>query len=154
VPGDAAAGSGRSAIRSSRGRLAEPARPAVTAVDEASLAEALSAAAGAGFDLASEPPLRVHVFAPRGRQGEAILEIVGFDERESARRGGPLREHEGILPCPAFPLDRLHEPDHRVRNPKSAVLFAIKAGAVEQPPVYFLCCGFTDRTLSHSAPLS
>ena len=44
---------------------AEVARPrvAVTAVSEGSLAGALSAAAGAGFDLASEPPLRVHVFA-------------------------------------------------------------------------------------------
>jgi acyl carrier protein len=44
---------------------ADAARPrlAVTAVDEASLAGALSAAAGAGFDLAREPPLRVHVFA-------------------------------------------------------------------------------------------
>ena len=41
--------------------LKNKARP--TAVDEASLAGALSAAAGAGFDLASEPPLRVHVFA-------------------------------------------------------------------------------------------
>ena len=55
MPGDAAAGSGRSAIRSSRGRLAEPARLAVTAVDEASLAEALSAAAGAGFYLTCVP---------------------------------------------------------------------------------------------------
>ena len=44
---------------------AAAARPglSVTAVSEGSLAGALSAAAGAGFDLASEPPLRVHVFA-------------------------------------------------------------------------------------------
>ena len=38
-------------------------RLAVTAVSEGSLAGALSAAAGAGFDLAREPPLRVHLFA-------------------------------------------------------------------------------------------
>src|SRR3954471_18267841 len=44
---------------------AAAARPglSVTAVSEGSLAGALSAAAGSGFDLASEPPLRVHVFA-------------------------------------------------------------------------------------------
>ena len=38
-------------------------RLAVTAVDETSLAGALSAAARTGFDLAREPPLRVHLFA-------------------------------------------------------------------------------------------
>src|ERR1700754_1552603 len=44
---------------------AAAARPglAVTAVSEGSLAQALSAAAGAGFDLARDAPLRVHVFA-------------------------------------------------------------------------------------------
>ena len=35
----------------------------VTAVSEAALAGALSAAAGTGFDLAREPPLRAHLFA-------------------------------------------------------------------------------------------
>ena len=38
-------------------------RLSVTAVDEASLAGALSGAARTGFDLAREPPLRVHLFA-------------------------------------------------------------------------------------------
>ena len=38
-------------------------RLAVTAVDETSLAGALSAAARTGFDLAREPPLRAHLFA-------------------------------------------------------------------------------------------
>jgi hypothetical protein len=38
-------------------------RLAVTAVDETSLAGALSGAARTGFDLAREPPLRVHLFA-------------------------------------------------------------------------------------------
>ena len=56
---------------------ADAARPrvAVTAVDEASLAGALSAAAGAGFDLASEPPLRVHVFA-LGESEHVILLLL------------------------------------------------------------------------------
>ena len=38
-------------------------RLSVTAVDEAGLAGALAAAARTGFDLAREPPLRVHLFA-------------------------------------------------------------------------------------------
>ena len=38
-------------------------RLSVTAVEEASLAGALSGAARTGFDLAREPPLRVHLFA-------------------------------------------------------------------------------------------
>ena len=44
---------------------ASAARPrlAVSAVSEAALAGALTAAARGGFDLASEPPLRVHLFA-------------------------------------------------------------------------------------------
>ena len=56
---------------------ADAARPrlAVTAVSEASLAGALSAAAGAGFDLASEPPLRVHVFA-LGESEHVILLLL------------------------------------------------------------------------------
>ena len=56
---------------------ADAARPrvAVTAVDEGSLAGALSAAAGAGFDLASEPPLRVHVFA-LGESEHVILLLL------------------------------------------------------------------------------
>jgi Condensation domain len=71
---------------------AQAARPrvAVTAVSEASLAGVLSAAAGAGFDLASEPPLRVHVFA----LGKSELHASRFrrwgaprrPERLSARR--------------------------------------------------------------------
>jgi hypothetical protein len=58
-------------------------------------------------------------------------------------------DHYGILPCPARPLIRFHELDHRTGNPESAMLFAIKAGAIEQPPVYFLCRRFADRALSH-----
>ena len=56
---------------------ADAARPrvAVTAVSEGSLAGALSAAAGAGFDLASEPPLRVHVFA-LGESEHVILLLL------------------------------------------------------------------------------
>ncbi len=42
---------------------AAPPRMAVTAVTEAALPEALAAAARQGFDLASEPPLRVQLFA-------------------------------------------------------------------------------------------
>src|SRR5258708_11133744 len=63
----------------------------------------------------------------------------------------PLGDHQGILPCPARPLIRFHELDHRPRNPKPAVPSAIEADPVEEPPVNFLCRGFADRALSHSA---
>ena len=43
------------------------------------------------------------------------------------------------------------ELDHRPRNPKPAVPSAIEADPVEEPPVNFLCRGFADRALSHSA---
>jgi len=50
-------------------------RLAVTAVDEAALAGALSAAARTGFDLAREPPLRVHLFA-LGESEHVILLLL------------------------------------------------------------------------------
>jgi len=50
-------------------------RLAVTAVDEASLAGSLSAAARTGFDLAREPPLRVHLFA-LGESEHVILLLL------------------------------------------------------------------------------
>src|SRR3977135_3515437 len=58
---------------------------------------------------------------------------------------------QGTLPCLARPLIRFHELDHRPRNPKPAVPSAVEADPVEKPPVYFLCRGFADRALSHSA---
>ena len=50
---------------------ASAARPrlAVTSVTEAGLAAALAAAARHGFDLAGEPPLRVHLFALEPKEG-------------------------------------------------------------------------------------
>ena len=48
-------------------------RLAVTAVDETSLAGALSAAARTGFDLAREPPLRAHLFALGGVEHVVLL---------------------------------------------------------------------------------
>ena len=81
----------------------------------------------------------------------AVSEIVGSDEREVAQLSRALGDHQGILPCPARPLIRFHELDHRPRNPKPAVSSAIEADPVEKPPVYFLCRGFADRALSHSA---
>ena len=67
----------RSGFRGKQILDADAARPrlAVTAVSEASLAGALSAAARAGFDLASEPPLRVHLFA-LGESEHVILLLL------------------------------------------------------------------------------
>ena len=72
---------------------ADAARPrvAVTAVSEGSLAGALSAAAGAGFDLASEPPLRVHVFA-LGASEHVILLLLHHIAGDGWSLGPLLRD--------------------------------------------------------------